>query len=775
MKNRKLILLICLTLFTVSILYAQPDTVKYQYPVQPLTSSQSLSATFCEFRNTLTSDHFHDAVDLPEPDGNAVYPSIDGVVDYIGNSGSNSYVVVRTEVDGLYKKILYLHIVPNPSLQENDPVIKGETILGSIYSGMGHVHLTEKELVNNPGTSGTDINPIRPEGGLSPHFDPYAPEIISSSLQFRINASSAQLSSNKLNGKVDIIVRIEERNGTSSIHRNNGTYIAGYRIWNADTTEVVYEPADAGMKYKFDRQPGNSYVAQVFVKGMATLSDPIYILTNGSGASYVNQNGIVSDNYWDTDLLADGDYVLEIFTEDTRQNTDQKFFPVSISKNPPELLTVLNKDGNSSLEISWSEYPSPSLAGYRVYYTGNSDLADWLLAADETMVTADSTSISFSSSQEFLNPTDSDVYYFYVTAVDTNGNESQPSDIYSRSSFADGSGLQKVLIVDGFDRFGGAGSWSEPYHSFNTNYFNALRSSGNVVISSCANEVVSDAQIQLSDYNVVVWFVGDESRSEHTLITLEQAKLAEYLENGGNLFISGDDIGYDLDNNQFPDTLFFRHYLNARFEHTGAVLQIQEATGEPGTIFEGLTLNFGENYIEDSPDDIEPINGAIPIFNYQYKRLDDSTYRKGGIAYTGMFGSSEIEGKVVYLSFAAETINPETQMNSLMEKVLQYFDVATSVSNDEKEFAPNKFALAQNYPNPFNPSTNIQFTVADIGNVSLKIYDILGREVAVLLNEIKSVGKHKVVWDAANFSSGVYFAVLKTGESTLTKSMLLLK
>ncbi len=87
-------------------------------------------------------------------------------------------------------------------------------------------------------------------------------------------------------GKVDIIVKIEDTNNEginpSSIYRNNGIYIAGYRIWSADTTSIVYEPDDFGMKYKFDRQPGNSYVHQVFVQGVATLSNPIYILTNGN-------------------------------------------------------------------------------------------------------------------------------------------------------------------------------------------------------------------------------------------------------------------------------------------------------------------------------------------------------------------------------------------------------------------------------------------------------------------------------------------------------------
>jgi hypothetical protein len=773
----KIIFLIYLIVLTP--LFGQNDTIKYQWPVPPLNSSQDLSGAFCEFRDTGSSDHFHDAVDIPEPDGNPVYPGLDGVVDYIGFSGSNSYVMVRTPVNGKYKKILYLHIVPNPSLSVGQSVTKGQTILGTIYSGMGHVHMTEKELVSSSGSSGTDINPIRPEGGLLPYLDPYSPMVITSSLMFRENGTSKVLASNQLNGKIDIIIKIQERNGSSGIYANNGTYIAGYRVWNSDTSMVVFEPDDGGMKYKFDRQPGNFYVHQVFVDEMASTSNPVYILTNGNGASYVNTNGVVHDNYWDTDLLSEGNYILEIFTEDTRGNTDTKMFPVSISKDPPVLLSVLNFNGGSSLKVSWQNFPSPTLAGYRVYYTDNQDLTGWSIAADETMATADSVSITFYNSQDFLTPTDSDVYYFYVTAVDSSGNESLPSDIYSRSANGNLGINKSVLIVDGFDRFGQQGSWSEITHSFNTLYFNALSQSADLVISSCANEAVIEDEIDIKDYDIVLWFVGDESRAENTLINTEQGKIAEFLEGGGNLFITGDDIGYDLDlphgNSEFTDTLLYRQYLNARLEHTGALLDDRTVFGEPGTIFEGLTLNFGEVYEEDSPDDIEPQNGAIPIFNYNYLRNDGVTYRKGGIAYTGTFGESEIEGKVVYLSIAAETISPASQMNSLMMKVLEYFDVATSVSENQEEFLLTQSYLEQNYPNPFNPETNINFKLSSNERVSIKVYDVLGREVAILLNDVKPAGSYQLTWDARNFSSGIYFVRMKAGNFLDTKSMLLLK
>ena len=88
---------------------------------------------------------------------------------------------------------------------------------------------------------------------------------------------------------------------------------------------------------------------------------------------------------------------------------------------------------------------------------------------------------------------------------------------------------------------------------------------------------------------------------------------------------------------------------------------------------------------------------------------------------------------------------------------------------------PKIYSLAQNYPNPFNPSTLINYSLPKAGNVELKVYDVLGREVAVLVNEFKQVGNYSVQFNANNFASGVYFYKLKAGDFVSTKKMLLVK
>jgi hypothetical protein len=89
---------------------------------------------------------------------------------------------------------------------------------------------------------------------------------------------------------------------------------------------------------------------------------------------------------------------------------------------------------------------------------------------------------------------------------------------------------------------------------------------------------------------------------------------------------------------------------------------------------------------------------------------------------------------------------------------------------------PTQFELDQNFPNPFNPSTNINYSVPKTSLVTIKVYDILGKEVAALVNEEKSAGNYSVQFSAnSNMASGVYFYRMQAGSFTETKKLILLK
>jgi hypothetical protein len=98
----------------------------------------------------------------------------------------------------------------------------------------------------------------------------------------------------------------------------------------------------------------------------------------------------------------------------------------------------------------------------------------------------------------------------------------------------------------------------------------------------------------------------------------------------------------------------------------------------------------------------------------------------------------------------------------------------TSVSTSHP-VVPGSFNLQQNYPNPFNPSTTIKFELPRASQVTLTVYDILEREVSVLVNERKNAGVYEVKFDGANLASGVYFYRLQAGTYVETRKLLLLR
>jgi len=103
------------------------------------------------------------------------------------------------------------------------------------------------------------------------------------------------------------------------------------------------------------------------------------------------------------------------------------------------------------------------------------------------------------------------------------------------------------------------------------------------------------------------------------------------------------------------------------------------------------------------------------------------------------------------------------------------FNISTATSIPSAESTHAGFELKQNYPNPFNPSTQITFYLSRQSNVKLNVFDMLGREVAVLIDENQSPGTHHINFNAEDLPSGVYFYRLQTADFLETKKMILAK
>jgi len=757
---------------------------RHGWPVTPFFETHPITGTFCEFRNTLSSDHFHNGVDIPKPDGSPVYPVYNGVVTSIGtvpSSGDNAFVRVQYVVSGLVKSDAYVHISPNPLLNVGDSVYGYQTVLGTILSGLGHVHFTHGVVSN-------EINAIRPIGGLTPYIDNYPPVI--RSVRFFIDETNTEFLNGRVNGLVDIRVHIAETNAAdpgsvTGSTSNNGTYIVGYRILSADAMTVIFEPPSGGTRYRFDRKPSNTYVARVFAPG-SDVSTHMYTITNGDGADYINGTQIVNPNAWNSSALPAGNYIVMIFAEDTRGLTDRVYVPVRVEPGDfvapaaPVLKSVVS-DSAGKITVSWYPNAELDLRGYRLYFS--IDGTNWTLKDGESVLGNGSTSRSYSN---VFSPS---TIFFRLAAIDS----ASPTNI---SPFSDVYGVrlntstEKILIVDGFDRTEPSSSYHEVSHPFAMTYGRSVAMDFN----TCANDALLDGSVLLRDYDVVLWVLGDESVIDETFNSSEQGLLRTYLQGGGKLFVSGSEVAYDLDRPAGPtqeDRDFLHTFLKARYN--GDDSNEYTVTGASSTVFAGTSFRYGivsegSPYEEDWPDYVIPEGGSMVVLNYG--AVGSPLY--AGIGFKGVVQNGTQQGAVLLFGFPFETITTKADRDTVMGRVFQFFDVTTDVEDYALDALPPSHELYQNYPNPFNATTTITFEIA-VGTrparhsgsgghaVSLRVFDLLGREVAKLVDEVKAPGSYVVTWDASNLASGVYWYRMQApltgqaGNFTKVRSMMVVK
>jgi hypothetical protein len=103
------------------------------------------------------------------------------------------------------------------------------------------------------------------------------------------------------------------------------------------------------------------------------------------------------------------------------------------------------------------------------------------------------------------------------------------------------------------------------------------------------------------------------------------------------------------------------------------------------------------------------------------------------------------------------------------------FKTVNPVGIDDEELLPSEYVLEQNYPNPFNPSTNFRFKISEAGLTTLKIFNLLGQEVAVLLDEYMDPGTYDIRFDAEGLSSGIYFYRIRVNDFSASKKMILVR
>ena len=223
------------------------------------------------------------------------------------------------------------------------------------------------------------------------------------------------------------------------------------------------------------------------------------------------------------------------------------------------------------------------------------------------------------------------------------------------------------------------------------------------------------------------------------------------------------------------------------WENTTGATQIKlwmnDTTTTIRSTFNGLYLS--DNGVSSNSFDIPIDTGGVAWmeddFNLYYYNFSSSSLNSYDLSdyFTDKFMTSylvDLTGKNVIIQAISSVSS---------EKVGIYLfklgEVTTGINDRNHSIIPMNFSLSQNYPNPFNPTTIIEYSLPstsglkDVQNVQLKIYDILGREIKILVNEKQSPGNYKVNFRADNLSSGVYFYKIISGSFTQTKKMLLLQ
>ncbi|NUP89304.1 MAG: hypothetical protein HUU25_05720 [Candidatus Sumerlaeia bacterium] len=301
------------------------------------------------------------------------------------------------------------------------------------------------------------------------------------------------------------------------------------------------------------------------------------------------------------------------------------------------------------------------------------------------------------------------VTYFRVAATNAGG-ESMPSETVVCRPRA--TGPSQLLIVNGFDRFdrttnprqtggpgiGGPNGGTQTYDRVAPRYNNSFDYVVQIAeaieahtpayaFDSCPNEAITGGQVALGDYDIVLWILGEESTGDETFSAAEQTAVTSYLAAGGHLFVSGSEIGWDLDRDSGPtaaDRTFYNQQLHADLggnandsagTYTVAPVGGSIFTGNSNLTFDD-GLDFSDNlvsqYNTDFADRLTPVGaGATAAMTY--------VGGSGGTAAIQYNGTGANSGRLVYLGFPFETITTASARNQVMTDVLTFFGVTVPV------------------------------------------------------------------------------------------------
>jgi hypothetical protein len=291
-----------------------------------------------------------------------------------------------------------------------------------------------------------------------------------------------------------------------------------------------------------------------------------------------------------------------------------------------------------------------------------------------------------------------------------------------------------TYITDDIDALVVDDDGGEPFE----NYFTAALDSAGLtygVWDLAASKLTEEVA---STFTILVWNVG---WSFPSLDATDRGFLKDYLDAGGHLFLSGQDIGWDLnESSDNQDPSFYHDYLHARYLRDDTnIYYVDGVPGDP--VSDGLTLHIaggdGANN-QQYPSEIEAYDeDATEIFYYQ---ADGAGAIRAEDTDSG--------AKIVYLAFGFEAIDNPPDRTALMSAAIEWFRKITGT--EEGELPPSVLTLAQNRPNPFSSATTFSYFLPRSAVVDLSVYDIAGRQVKTLVKGSEGAGHTVVRWDGTD-------------------------
>ena len=483
---------------------------------------------------------------------------------------------------------------------------------------------------------------------------------------------------------------------------------------------------------------------------------PVIFFTEDHISPYMHSSSDIFENYDSADYCAE---IIKAICATLIVQAETQHLP----KAPYKLTATPDMH---KVNLNWIQNSEKNIIGYNIYRTVINDSSTIKL---NTVPVKDTFFID-------TTPANGIYYYYKVSALDSLLNESVYNfPVKSRSISLD----QGILVVD--EASDGTGALMKPTDEEVDNFYTSLLTNFN----KKDYDIIKEGNISISDlgaFSTVIWAGNDYENLE---LNTYKDEIKKYLGYGGNLLISSFFPTQSFEN--IPNPVYPIEFQSGDFIYD--VLKIKQTDYKFGTRFSGaisLSQEYPSIFVDTTKiqasyknhlidiESIEAAPGGKEI--YKYDTNFDSTTQQGkmkglpvGVEYLGN------DYKIITLSFPLYYMNREQAKELVQEIMLNKFNETTDVNKKKEEIIPVDYILYQNFPNPFNPNTTINYVLPERSFVKLKIYDVLGRQLKILVNEVKSSGKYKIEFNASSLPSGIYLYSIEFGNRIISKKMLLLK